>query len=97
MLENWVVWECKLGGQRAASGTAGIGSEHLGSDSGSAKVGSGAKVVCSFSDMPAKKMWVAGVENLVRGISISCSGVVKFESVCSDISTQVKHVSKDTR
>ena len=88
MLENWVAWECKLGGQRAASGTTGIGSEHLGSGSGSAMVGSGAKVTGSFSDMPAKKMWVAGVENLVRGIYRSGSDEVKFESVCSDISTQ---------
>ena len=71
-----------------------MGSEHLGSGSGSAKVGNGAKVTGSFSDMPAKKMWVPGVENLVRGISRSGSDVVKFESVCSDKSTQVKHVSK---
>ena len=41
-----------------------------------------------------KKMSVAAVENFMRGISISGSGVVKFESMCSDISTGAKHVSK---
>ena len=86
MLEKWGALECKLGGQRAASGTAAIGSEFSGAGSGSGMV-SGVNVIGSFSDMPAKNMCVAVGRCFVRGMSDSGSGTVKFESVCSDIST----------
>ena len=85
MLEKWGALECKLGGQSAASGTAAMGSEFSRTGSGSDMILSGEKVVGSDSDMPAKNICVAAVENFVCGISSSGSDVVKFESMCSDI------------
>ena len=87
MLEKWggEAFECKLGGQSAASGTAAIGSEFTGTGSGSDMIWRGVKVIGSDSDMPAKNMYVAAVENLVVGICSSGSGVVEVEPMCSDI------------
>ena len=85
MLEKWGAFECKLGGQSAASGTAAMGSEFSGTGSGSDIVLRGVKVVGSDSDVPAKNMCVAAVENLVLGICSTGSGVVDVESICSDI------------
>ena len=62
-----------------------MGSESMGSGSGSGVGDSGEKVVGSFSDKPAKNMRVAVVRCFVRGISVSGSGMVEVESICSDM------------
>ena len=85
MLEKWGAFECKLGGQSVASGTAAMGSEFSGIDSGSDTILRGVNVVGSDSDEPAKNICVAAVENLVVGICSSGSDVVDVESMCSDI------------
>ena len=85
MLEKWGAFECKLGGQSAASGTAAMGSEFSGIGSGSDIILRGAKVVGSDSDVPAKNICVAAGENLVLGISSSGSDVMGVDSMCSDI------------
>ena len=85
MLEKWGAFECKLGGQSAASGTAAMGSEFSGTGSVSDMILRGVKDIGSDSDMPTKNMWVAAVENLVLGICSSGFRVVGVESMCSDI------------
>ena len=85
MLEKWGAFECKLGGQSAASGMAAMGSEFSGIGSGSDMILRGVNVVGSDSNVPTKNMCVAAVENLVVGICSSGSGVVNVESMCSDI------------
>ena len=62
-----------------------MGSEFSRSGSGSDMVLRSEKVVGSDCDMPAKNMCVTAVENFVRGICSSGSGVVDVESICSDI------------
>ena len=62
-----------------------MGSEFSGTGSGSDIILRGVKVVGSDSDVPAKNICVAAVENLVLGICSSGSGVMGVESMCSDI------------
>ena len=64
MLEKCGAFECKLGGQSAASGTAAIGSEFSGTGSGSDMILRGVKVVGSGSG-------VVEVESMCSDIYIS--------------------------